>query len=309
MKKLSKYLFLLQLLVSSAAFSASFTCFQAETKIDKLICNNFEISELDDKLSIHYKNIIANIENKDAFKLEQIEWLKKRNKCQDITCVKDMYVSRVLALQERSKLYKKSQKSEILFGSENSICQDYSSLMKRTSRNSPQSCGLPYEFDERAMKDGFRVVNWKQINPDSYLQVRELFSLYLSLAYIDDRKKMDALASFKKNDLTWSTFMFEANIDINNDGTEELVYKLAYPTFGCNGSRTFIPNINELTKVRKDYRDTTLHVSGELFIYKGTIYSVFEDTIRRPEGAGFNVNDRTTVCSLRADDSVAGTLP
>jgi uncharacterized protein len=44
------------LLVSPSVFAASFDCDKASTFIEKAICNNEEISKLDDELAVNFKN-------------------------------------------------------------------------------------------------------------------------------------------------------------------------------------------------------------------------------------------------------------
>ena len=114
-----------------AAQAASFDCAKASTRVEKLICGDAQLSELDeklikafgddyrtsvsrldDKLAKMYQDDLnkANEEQKQQLITEQKHWLKHtRNVCQDITCLKLAYWSSQAALatffEPKSPLY------------------------------------------------------------------------------------------------------------------------------------------------------------------------------------------------------------
>jgi len=69
------------LLVHSILFSASFDCAKATTKIEKAICKDQRLCELDEELAILYKGLrnSLNPRGKELLKQEQRYWLKERN--------------------------------------------------------------------------------------------------------------------------------------------------------------------------------------------------------------------------------------
>ena len=94
--------------------AASFDCGKAETKVEKLVCDNPVISKLDDKLGKTYQNDLnkANDEERQRLITEQKHWLKyTRNVCSNEACFKHAYWSRLAELETffepHSPLYKK----------------------------------------------------------------------------------------------------------------------------------------------------------------------------------------------------------
>lgn len=64
------------LLLSAGANSASFDCGKARTSIEKTICNNKKLSQLDEVLSHAYKDLVRKFPIKGFVQAQQREWLK-----------------------------------------------------------------------------------------------------------------------------------------------------------------------------------------------------------------------------------------
>jgi uncharacterized protein len=84
------------------ANAASFSCSQAKTNVEKLICTNIELSELDDELHEVYSAYQRFMEYErapayeiDELKVAQRNWLKKRSKCLDKACIQESYTARL----------------------------------------------------------------------------------------------------------------------------------------------------------------------------------------------------------------------
>jgi uncharacterized protein len=74
---------------------ASFDCAKASSPIEKNICADKQLSELDEALSAAYKSALANAADPQAVKGRQRAWLtEERNKCQDTPCLKNAYLKR-----------------------------------------------------------------------------------------------------------------------------------------------------------------------------------------------------------------------
>jgi uncharacterized protein len=83
----------------SAVHAASFDCAKASTSIEKNICADSQLSNLDSQLMQAYRQSLASAGNGDAVKAEQRAWLvEARNKCQDVACLKSAYAERIAAL-------------------------------------------------------------------------------------------------------------------------------------------------------------------------------------------------------------------
>ena len=86
---------------------ASFDCRKAETKIEKIICNNPQISHADGQLGLIYKKLRSKMAPVDfkTLKIEQREWINNRDKrilnyCQSLEglntgCVITIYNQRI----------------------------------------------------------------------------------------------------------------------------------------------------------------------------------------------------------------------
>lgn len=81
------------------ANAASFDCRKATTLIEKYICSDQQLSDLDDLLMLAYKKARTNAVNPKQVKAQQRSWLKKvRNACQTPECLKQAYTDRIHVL-------------------------------------------------------------------------------------------------------------------------------------------------------------------------------------------------------------------
>lgn len=82
--------------------AASFDCARANTKIEKMVCDDPELSKLDSDTSAVFKKMLGESENKPQDIRIQRQWLKEvRNSCKDKKCLKTAYQGR---LEELSKV-------------------------------------------------------------------------------------------------------------------------------------------------------------------------------------------------------------
>lgn len=80
----------------TAAHGASFDCAKAQSKVEKLVCGNEELSGLDDSLNDIYQQQVYKIASSETFKHDQLMWLKTvRNVCEDVVCLKLAYEERI----------------------------------------------------------------------------------------------------------------------------------------------------------------------------------------------------------------------
>ena len=84
------------LLASPLAYSASFDCNKASTLVEQSICSNKQLSALDDSLSATYIKALKTSSNPNKIRERQRSWIQsERNSCQNITCLKSAYTSRL----------------------------------------------------------------------------------------------------------------------------------------------------------------------------------------------------------------------
>ena len=86
------------LLVPGLCLAASFECSKASSYVEKLVCEDAELSKLDDELASAYKARM--LEGKSSNEVsEQRRWLVKRDQCRDRKCVKGAYYQRLTQLR------------------------------------------------------------------------------------------------------------------------------------------------------------------------------------------------------------------
>ena len=79
--------------------AAGFDCTKASTFVEKAICSDRELSELDDMLTAAYQKALASSSDPAKTKTEQRQWLNaERNQCKDSQCIKAAYARRLQKL-------------------------------------------------------------------------------------------------------------------------------------------------------------------------------------------------------------------
>lgn len=83
---------------AQAAIVASFDCGKASSRIEKLVCSTPATAEVDRRLAGAYRVAAAKSSDPERLKLQQREWLKERNACDDATCLLKTTEARIQAL-------------------------------------------------------------------------------------------------------------------------------------------------------------------------------------------------------------------
>ncbi|HHF7346030.1 TPA: lysozyme inhibitor LprI family protein [Legionella feeleii] len=83
--------------VISISYAASYDCQKAGSAIEKMICNDQELSIKDSYLGLLY-NQIANTASSSQLTKSQKQWLKERDLCQSPSCLAKTYDQRINAL-------------------------------------------------------------------------------------------------------------------------------------------------------------------------------------------------------------------
>ncbi|MES2048048.1 MAG: hypothetical protein V4447_06590 [Pseudomonadota bacterium] len=88
------------LLFSASADAASFPCDKAKSVIEKTICSQPELSDLDEYLGRYYWAARESLKHADACMVsDQRAWIKTvRDACQDAACLKRVYLNRLAQL-------------------------------------------------------------------------------------------------------------------------------------------------------------------------------------------------------------------
>ena len=76
-------------------FKPSFDCAKSRTTVEKTICADEYLSQLDVSLSESYDNLLHYSVDKDKPHADQRAWLKQRNACKTATCIQTAYEKRI----------------------------------------------------------------------------------------------------------------------------------------------------------------------------------------------------------------------
>jgi uncharacterized protein len=88
----------LVLALSFQARAASFDCSKATTAVEKMICADAQLSDLDVQVARSYRRALENPADAGPLKSEQRLWLADRNKCKDVACLASSYQQRLKGL-------------------------------------------------------------------------------------------------------------------------------------------------------------------------------------------------------------------
>lgn len=189
-----KWLFLTlsSLLVFTPAHGASFDCAKAGTKVEHLICDNPDLSKLDEEMAAKYKGSLndSDPQQKDALRRAQKLWLTVRNTCVSADCVESAYKIRLeyfshIAASSSTKnryvadyqrdpspktylpAYVNTQEGEPFKNPRDpAVCSLYLQQLRYFARNSiPDSCG---QYVAPGLGSHIAKVEWENLDPHRY---------------------------------------------------------------------------------------------------------------------------------------------
>ena len=88
------------LAIASSAFAQSFDCAKAQSRIEKMVCADRAVADLDEYLGRYYSAARAgNAKAASCLQSDQAQWLKtRRDACRDAACLKSAYLDRLAEL-------------------------------------------------------------------------------------------------------------------------------------------------------------------------------------------------------------------
>lgn len=105
-KKIWQFLLLVFALISlftcHPAIAAGFDCKNAKSSVEKLICADEQLSELDEALNRQFREALKKTGDRKSFVKEQQAWIRERNKCVDAECLQKAYKNRQMSLKSSS---------------------------------------------------------------------------------------------------------------------------------------------------------------------------------------------------------------
>ncbi len=105
----------------TSANGASFDCAKGSTKVEHMICDDADISKLDETLFAEYSLSEKDPLRADATRFAQKEWLKERNRCENKLCLDDLYRGRIKHLKAANQAAEKFTGAEPVRNEQNRI--------------------------------------------------------------------------------------------------------------------------------------------------------------------------------------------
>jgi len=85
--------------LGARASAASFDCRRARAPVEKMICSDGQLSDLDARLARSYRRAVDAAADAAGVKAAQRSWLAtERSKCADVPCLKQVYQQRLIAI-------------------------------------------------------------------------------------------------------------------------------------------------------------------------------------------------------------------
>lgn len=83
--------------------SPSFDCTKANAGVEKLICSHEDLAQADLNLSLAYKAAMLRETDTSRLRQDQLDWLRLRNSCVDVDCIRRNYIDRETALTKAAR--------------------------------------------------------------------------------------------------------------------------------------------------------------------------------------------------------------
>ncbi len=88
--------------LAEPAAAVSFDCSRTQNSVERRICQNRELSDLDSQMDREYRSVSARIRPRSDvpfLRADQLRWLAKRNDCWTARCIKRAYLQRIETLE------------------------------------------------------------------------------------------------------------------------------------------------------------------------------------------------------------------
>jgi uncharacterized protein len=274
-------------LVPTIAHAASFDCKKARTQVEKTICADAELSQLDEELTSAYRDAMGKAvqSDKDTIRKEQADWLNNRNKvCGSIpgrgrtepdgVCLKTAYEYRIWKLaparDESNPL--RAGRYRVGWGWDLPLCQELSAHLNRHPEWPPLSCGMRVGTSD----PNFALPAWEA------LDIREHRAMLKSIwdegrTPVSLIRKPESDRIFEERFEARSFKLARAVFDVNSSGQLLTVYRAELNACSPNDEFGFnAPMVPKLYAVGPDGKrpqdDSFAMLSSpprDVFLYKG----------------------------------------
>ena len=325
MKKILLPFFIASLSFPMLSCAASFDCAKAAFATEKLICNNPDISKLDEQLGASYKQALESSADKDSLKKSQIEWLKQQRACKDSECLNKVYQARLAELNNvttqkdnlsTSVENKKPLNFKLVFGDSYPICQPYVDMLNKTKYTEYPACErkILLEYSQ------FKAVEWKEIAAkDEMLKtIKELMDIeFAKMNKLNSDFHRRSFDSAKNRIQSGETKLYVGSFDIGGDGDIETLYKETWfyakaeiPRDCTTRTIIYVKDRKITVENAKDfygspYKALSLDGNNDLFTFGSYVYSSNSSGLRAPYDISiFGTNEKDS--NTRAHFPVCG---
>jgi uncharacterized protein len=227
------------------AYSASFDCSKVKGYVERTVCSDPELSELDDALAAAFD--WAKAEALDASELtrEQRAWLVQRNACLEPSCIKAAYETRLEHVeQSRAVMVAASSAAD-------RRSQPAQYCMVRGDGHNLRPCARP---SNDHILNAVQVLNGNRAFCEQYLHAQyESINLSLphSVTQTEAREYVHSLVG--RGDGSGDVHPRAARIDLNNDGVPERVTWISmYSGAGRGCDVEFYVELDRAGKIKRD---------------------------------------------------------
>ena len=224
---------------SLTAQGASFDCGKGKSKVEHIICDNPEISNLDDGLAAVYKATLQAQAQPELVIQAQKKWLKARNDCKDAGCVKKAYMSRLAVLEgvteatlDRRKqdanrfgdIGKTGYEFKLEVSNNDKVCNHMSVVYSQYFNHPFAASSKPEDYAEGGQN---ALPMLPGVQRDSRLSTETRRSLQPSSPEFDAVKWQEGRIKYPQEYIGEQPTVV-TNIDIDNDGSIETVIKISF---------------------------------------------------------------------------------
>ncbi len=311
------------LLLADATLATSFDCSKATSKVEKLICDNKGLSRLDDDLDATYKALLQDSTQGESIKHQQRIWLKGRNDCPDVTCIKNSYLTQLALLKATPNLEydgKRNTRSYVsdpsamernVFEHENveQVCGLFlENLQYFASRKLPMSCGQPIAPPLTGKVEG---VEWEDIDPDKHLDLLQEVAAY---KHAPDSKVVAFSEKIRRNEYVFrrAKFTLVGHPTDNDLSLSQWAksYVTRYRGHAIPGLKLTIvqygPNINSPDNPDNGLRCNTKQIRGGTYPYSKPGFVLVTDDLRHVYGDVTQITGYMPTYLWRIDGRVYG---
>lgn len=209
--------------------AASFDCAKASTPIEKLICSNDYVSQLDEDLGQAYKEaLVKYADKKDMIIRQQRNWIKWiRSQCGDPSCLDTLYRARLGEIISGDNVVSLNGPDKPNFvltkGRGTPVCDEYLNILNNTPRDELRACKLPDLSNSKIKPVEFKKLKGKRLEKiDKFIYENKYHSEWEKVW--PERKEEYAIGYRQLGEAHW---------DLDKDGKPEQVIREIFPDDYC----------------------------------------------------------------------------